>query len=133
MEIRKYVLEDEYALMQMIRNEGEEWRCYWADENQTKYRHALRYSITYIAVENGEVCGYIRSLDDMGFYIYVCDLLVTAKYRGRDIGRKLMEQLTTDYPNQTVFVMSDVDEYYQKLGYPIIGSILEVRPKQDNK
>jgi GNAT superfamily N-acetyltransferase len=69
----------------------------------------------------------------MGFYIYVCDLLVTAKYRGRDIGRKLMEQLTTDYPNQTVFVMSDVDEYYQKLGYPIIGSILEVRPKQDNK
>jgi hypothetical protein len=38
MEIRRYVLEDELALMQMIRNEGEEWRSYWADENQTKYR-----------------------------------------------------------------------------------------------
>lgn len=130
MEIRKYELEDEHAVMQMIKNEGEEWRSYWADENQTKYRHALRYSITYIAVENDEVCGYIRALDDMGFYIYVCDLLVTGKYRGGGIGRHLMERLTMDYPDQTVYVMSDVDEYYQKLGYPIIGSILEVQPKQ---
>jgi GNAT superfamily N-acetyltransferase len=129
MEIRRYVLEDELALMQMIRNEGEEWRSYWADENQTKYRHALRYSITYIAVENNEICGYVRSLDDMGFYIYVCDLLVTSKYRGKAIGRQLMERLTVDYPDQTVYVMSDVDAYYQKLGYPIIGSILEVRKR----
>jgi ribosomal protein S18 acetylase RimI-like enzyme len=129
MEIRRYVLEDEFALMQMIRNEGEEWRSYWADENQTKYRHALRYSITYIAVENNEICGYVRSLDDMGFYVYVCDLLVTSKYRGKAIGRQLMERLTVDYPDQTVYVMSDVDAYYQKLGYPIIGSILEVRKR----
>jgi ribosomal protein S18 acetylase RimI-like enzyme len=129
MEIRKYVLEDEPKVMQMIKNEGEEWKCYWADENQTKYHHALRYSITYIAIDNDEVCGYVRALDDMGFYIYVCDLLVTGKYRGRETGRLLMERLTLDYPDQAVYVMSDVDAYYQKLGYPIIGSILEVLPR----
>lgn len=127
MEIRKFELEDENALMLMIENEGEEWVSYWSKENQEKYRRALRNSITYMAKEDKEVCGYVRALDDMGFCIYVCDLLVTAKYRGKNIGRKLMEQLTIDYPDQMVYVMSDVDDYYQKLGFTHIGSVFEVQ------
>lgn len=127
MEIRKYEISDENALMQMIEYEGEEWICYWSNENQEKYRNALRNSITYIAIEGEDVCGYVRALDDMGFYIYVCDLLVTGKCRGKSIGKQLMERLTINYPNQTVYVMSDVNEYYQKLGYPIIGSVFELQ------
>lgn len=37
------------------------------------------------------LCGYSRSLDDFGEYIYVCDFLVMPAYRGKGIGRKLME------------------------------------------
>jgi ribosomal protein S18 acetylase RimI-like enzyme len=127
MEIRKYTREnDEAGLMQMIRDEGQEWSCYWADGFSDKYMSALENSITYVAYEGNEICGYSRSLDDCGFYIYICDLLVKPTFRGRGLGRKLMECLCRDFPDQVVYVMSDVDEYYIKQGFKKEGSVFEV-------
>jgi len=37
-----------------------------------------------------------------------------------------MECIYEDYPDRIVFVMSDIDEYYKKLGYKREGSIFEV-------
>ncbi len=48
------------------------------------------------------------------------------EYRGRSLGRRLMERIYDDYPNQIVYVMSDVDEYYKKKGYRREGSVFEV-------
>ncbi len=95
-----------------------------------KYKAALQNSITYVAYENDEICGYSRSLDDCGFYIYVCDLLVRKKYRGREIGRKLMECIYKDFPDRIVYVMSDADGYYVKLGYRREVSVFEVTKEE---
>lgn len=125
MHIRKYnKITDESKLMKMIENE-EGWD--YADENLAeKYKAALETSITYVAFQEDILCGYSRSLNDFGEYIYVCDLLVMLAYRGKEIGRKLMECLYKDYPKQVVYVMSDVDGYYEKVDYKRIGSIFEV-------
>ena len=40
--------------------------------------------------------------------------------------RKLMECICKDYPNHVVYVMSDVDGYYEKVDYKRIGSIFKV-------
>jgi ribosomal protein S18 acetylase RimI-like enzyme len=115
---------DEIELMKMIQAE-DGWD--YADENMSdKYKRALESSITHVAYQDDVLCGYSRSLDDCGFYIYVCDLLVKPGYRGMGIGRKLMECLYKDYPNQDIYVMSDVDGYYEKVDYNRIGSIYEV-------
>jgi hypothetical protein len=45
--------------------------------------------------------------------VYIFDLLVKKSYRGQQ--------------NQPVYVMSDVDPYYEKLGYRREGSIFEVK------
>ena len=127
MQIRKYIKEDQDKLMKIIELEGDEWKDYWAPEGADKYRKALSNSITYVAYENEELCGYSRSMNDNDYYIYVCDLLVTPKHRGKNIGRELMECIYKDYPNiMAVFVMSDVDEYYKKQGYKVEGSVFEV-------
>lgn len=127
MMIRKYCKEDdEEKLMKLLENEGEEWSCYWAKDVADKYQAALANSITYVVYEGDILCGYSRSLDDCGFYIYVCDLLVMKEQRGKGIGRELMECIYKDYPDQIVFVMSDVDEYYKKLGYRREGSVYQV-------
>ena len=110
--------------MQMILDE-DGWD--YADENLSeKYKSALETSITYVAYKNNVLCGYSRSLQDFGTYIYICDLLVKPDYRGDEIGRKLMECIRQDYPNRIVYVMSGVDEYYEKLGYKRVGSIFEL-------
>ena len=55
------------------------------------------------------------------------DLLVNKSWRGFSIGKELMECIVTDYPDIDVLVMSDVDEYYEKIGYEKEGSIFKVK------
>jgi len=126
MKIRKYKKEDENNVMGIIKKEGEEWESYSGLDVQDKYKKALQNSITYVAYVGDELCGYSRSLDDNGFFVYVCDLLVTPKFRGKNIGRELMECIYKDYPDKIIYVMSDVDKYYEKQGYRKEGSVFEV-------
>jgi len=126
MEIRKYKKEDENKVMEIIKKEGKEWECYSKSNVQDKYKKALKNSITYVAYKDDELCGYSRSLDDNGFFIYVCDLLVSPKFRGENIGRELMECIYKDHPDKIVYVMSDVDKYYEKQEYRKEGSVFEV-------
>jgi len=126
MQIRRYIKDDEDALMRMIEAEGDAWECYFAADVAEKYKSLLANSITYVAHEEDILCGYSRSINDGDFYIYICDLLVTKRFRGHNIGRKLIECVCKDNPRQTVFVMSDVDEYYKKQGYRREGSIFKV-------
>ncbi|MEA5018547.1 MAG: GNAT family N-acetyltransferase [Erysipelotrichaceae bacterium] len=128
MEIRKYQREkDEVKLMALLKKEGEAWSCYWQEEVSLKYKEALVNSITYVAYEGDLLCGYCRALDDQGFYLYVCDLLVDIDHRGKAIGKQLIEKLKDGYPHQNIYIMSDVDQYYLKQGYQLIGSIFEVK------
>lgn len=132
MEIRAYNIDkDENELMKMIEAEGNDWACYSDDSVFDKYRLALQNSITYVAYEGNDLVGFSRSINDCDFYVYVCDLLVSPSYQGRKIGRKLMECIYNDYPNQIVYVMSDVDEYYIKQGYKIEGSLFEVTKENE--
>ena len=126
-QIKKYNPKVDFEkLMKVIESEGEEWNCYSSNANREKYQNCLSHSITYVAYWNDVLCGYSRSVDGFGFDIYVCDLLVHESYRGHDIGKRLMECLTVHFPKRKIYVMSDVDDYYHKLGYKKIGSIFEV-------
>lgn len=123
MHIRKYKkTEDESQLMKMIEEE-EGWD--YANDSE-KYKLALESSVTYVAYQGGVLCGYSRSINDCDFYIYVCDLLVKPAFRGNETGRKLMECIYRDYPDRVIYVMSDVDGYYEKVGYQREGSVFKV-------
>ena len=122
-EIRKYSINDEEKIMAIITQEGKEWKSY----RDPKYKAALLNSITYVAYENDDLCGYVRAVNDNDYYIFVFDLLVTPKHRGKNIGRLLMENLYQEYPNiSDIFVTSDEDLYYKKQGYEAIGTIFKV-------
>lgn len=127
MKIVKYDTQrDEDKLMELLFEEGDEWSCYTSDDSSDKFKKSLQESITYVAYESDTLCGFSRSIEDPGFYIYVCDLLVKRSYRGNEFGRRLMECIYNEFPDHVVFVMSDVDEYYKKQGYKIEGTIFEV-------
>ena len=130
MQIRHYTPPDEPALFRLLAEAGPDWSAYTLEPGRTCYARALSRSVTYLALEGPDAIGYVRCREDDGFGVYVYDLLVATAHRGRQIGRLLMEQICADYPDQTVYVMSDADGYYEKLGYARAGSIFIVRPRQ---
>ena len=121
-EIKRYDKLFASTVMDVIRAEGEEWSCYWSEENAEKYVKALESSNSYVALCDGRICGYSRSLLDSG-YIYVFDLLVASEYRGNQLGKKLLERIAEDYPGLPVYILSGNDEYYFKQGYSQKGTI----------
>ncbi|MBV1757188.1 MAG: GNAT family N-acetyltransferase [Dethiosulfatibacter sp.] len=127
MEIKRYSIADAPLLFDMLVDEGDEWSDYHGSAGRDKYIKALESSTTYIAYDNTIVCGYARCREDNGFGVYVYDLLVRKSYRGNQLGKMLMEQVCIEFPDQPVYVMSDVDPYYEKLGYRREGSIFEVK------
>lgn len=112
----------------MLREEGDEWIDYHGVNGYAKYLRALDSSVTYVVYDESILCGYARCREDDGFGVYVYDLLVRKSYRGKKLGKMLMEQACKDFSDQPVYVMSDVDPYYEKLGYRREGSIFEVSP-----
>ena len=129
--IRRYTPEDAEQLFALIEREGDEWKDYWHGKGIEKYSAALATSIVYQLFEDESLCGFIRCRDDDGFGVYVYDLLVDRDHRGKEYGRLLLERVCKDFPNDIVCVMSDVDPYYEKLGYEREGSVFTVRPKQE--
>lgn len=125
MTIKRYTKQDEDALFALIQSE-EDWEEY--DTRRPKYRVALERSITYVAFEDGELCGYCRCRDDDGFGVYVYDLLVHKKHRGKQYGKRMMSRVCADFPQASVYVMSDADPYYEKQGYRREGTVFEVKP-----
>jgi GNAT superfamily N-acetyltransferase len=127
MQIRQYSKADETLLFDLLIDEGDDWIDYHGPVGLSKYIKALESSITYIACDENLVCGYARCREDDGFGVYIYDLLVRKTHRGKQIGKALMERVLKDFLNQAIYVMSDVDPYYEKLGYRREGSIFEVK------
>ena len=125
--IKAYTSADFPVLIALIESEGDEWQDYWRGENKAKYQKALSNSITYLIFEGDTLCGYARCRDDDGYGVYVYDLLVDKQHRGKEYGRLLLERVCEDFTSDTVYVMSDVNPYYEKLGYEVEGSIFIVK------
>lgn len=126
MEIKTYSKQDERQLFDMIKEEGDDWKDYHGVEGRNNYLNTLNSSVTYVAYDDSILCGYARCREDDGFGIYVYDLLIKRSYRGKHIGKKLMEKACKDFKDQPVYVMSGIDPYYEKFGYRKEGSIFEV-------
>ena len=125
MEIRKYIKKDEQQLFDLMEREGEEWVDCWGELGKPSYVKALEEDVTYVAICDDKLCGFVRCIGS--FSIYIDDLLVDKAYRGREFGRHLMETVCKSHPDKEVYVMSDVDEYYLKLGYEKVGTLFAVR------
>jgi len=122
-QIRAYDNSDYELILQLIKSEGKEWEEYLKPE----YQINLAKSITYVAYFGNQLIGYSRSMSDNGFFIWVIDLLVHRNKRGDNVGKRLLECIRRNNPDQDVFIMSDVDEYYTKLGYMKEGSIFKMK------
>jgi ribosomal protein S18 acetylase RimI-like enzyme len=126
MTIRNYIPSDAAALLALLEHEGDAWSDYHSADGRLNFIAALESCIVFIAFDGETACGYIRARDDGGFGVYIYDLLVDKAYRGANLGRKLLDTVRAAYPTTCMYVMSDVDGYYEKQGFERIGSIFQM-------
>ncbi len=122
--ILRYRKEHEQELLALLGAEPD-WRSFLSGDAIDAFRKALLESETFLYQSQDSICGYLRALVD-GFGTYVSELYVAPQYRGNGIGAQLLAKVKQEHPNQEVYVLSDEDPYYQKLGYKRVGSVFQL-------
>lgn len=122
--IFKYQREHEDELLALLRNEPD-WSSFVSEGVIDTFKEVLLQGGTYLYESQGNICGYIRALVD-GFGIYISELYIAPVYRGNGYGAALLGKVKQTHPNQDVYVLSDEDRYYEKLGYNRVGSIFQL-------
>lgn len=123
-DIIKYHREHEDKLLALLRNEPD-WTSFVSEGAIDTFKDVLLEGETYLYEIEGNICGYIRALVD-GFGVYVSELYVAPVCRGNGYGEELLDKVKQAHPNQDVYVLSDEDLYYEKLGYKRVGSVFQL-------
>lgn len=125
MEILRYTREYEDAVISAI-NKDPDWDMFTHENVIGRYKDRLLESITYVCVDNGVFCGYVRALLDDDFAVYISELFVVPEWRNRKIGRALLEKVKNDFKKLTVYALSDEDLFYEKLNYTPAGTVFRI-------
>lgn len=114
----------ESELIALLKKEPE-WNSFTGTGAIDVFKGSLLRSQTYICKRKGQVCGYLRALVD-GFGIYVSEIYVAPAFRNNGHGKELLRDLKKDHEDRDVYVLSDEDLYYEKLGYKRVGSVFQL-------
>jgi len=120
-----YQPEYEQSIIEAIKLDSN-WDIFTNEKAINSYKKSLNDSITYVCHKQSEFAGYIRAIRDEEFAIYISELYVVPKWRNHKVGRYLLEQITEDFPEMTVYALSDEDAYYEKLGFKKVGSVFKL-------
>jgi len=122
--VLRYEKRHEDDLLALLKNEPD-WNSFTSDDAIGRFRESLLKSDSYICESHGTICGYIRALVD-GFGVYVSELYVAPQYRNKGYGKELLGKVSQAHLEQEVYVLSDEDLYYEKLGCKRVGSVFQL-------
>lgn len=108
----------------------------YLDDPATTAR-GIAHSTLITARDEGKLVGLIRGVSDMHTLAFIQDLIVLPEYRGKGIGRELLEQFDDYFKsvNRIVIVCSnpELGEFYKQAGFirsKEANDVTYVRPRQ---
>jgi ribosomal protein S18 acetylase RimI-like enzyme len=86
-----------------------------------------RADLALVAVQDDEVVGFVRTMSDGAFAVYIADILVLPKHQGQGIGRNLLAAVLDHYPletfhHQVLIAERDAEGFYRRMGMTAVGA-----------
>jgi GNAT superfamily N-acetyltransferase len=91
-----YHISDNKELLDIKTIKGFLARSYWANQRSEECtERSIQNSFCYGVYHDSRQIGYARVITDLATMFYLCDVFIDEEYRGKGIGKKLMESLIT--------------------------------------
>jgi GNAT superfamily N-acetyltransferase len=119
--LRSWTETDFPAIQRLSSLEGWPTPASRPDEALTAWKHSWP---ALVAVDGGAVIGFVRAITDGEITLFVAELLVEAPYRGKGIGRLLLDSCHYLFPHTRIEVLSTETSasFYARQGFRSIGA-----------
>jgi ribosomal protein S18 acetylase RimI-like enzyme len=86
-----------------------------------------RADLALVAVQDDQVVGFVRTMSDGAFAVYIADILVLPEHQGQGIGRNLLAAVLDHYPletfhHQVLIAERDAEGFYRRMGMTAVGA-----------
>lgn len=100
-------------------------RSYWANKRtREQMERALKHSVAFGLFDRDRQVGLARIVSDFSIFAYLCDVIIHEDYRGKGLGKWLLETVHNhpDLMNirRWMLVTRDAHDYYRPFGWEIL-------------
>ncbi len=86
-----------------------------------------RADLALVAVQDDQVVGFVRTMSDGAFAVYIADILVLPDVQRQGIGSRLLKAVLDHYPmktfhHQVLIAERDADGFYRRMGLSAVGA-----------
>ena len=123
-EYQSFKISDQTSLLQIDRIHAMLIKSYWAQaRSRETIEKAIQHSVCFGAYVEGVQVGFARCVTDYATIFWLCDVIVDEAYRGRGIGKALMEAVSSCEELQGlsgILMTRDAHGLYAKHGFAVV-------------
>jgi len=134
----KYHLTDDRSSIDRNRVTALLNKTYWAQKrDRAIIEKSIEHSLCFCLFHDKDLIGFGRAVTDECIYALLLDIVIDEEYRGRGLGKKLVEFMTT-HPKLSdasqVLWTKDAQTFYAPFGFKEEGhfSVMFKRPNNNN-
>jgi GNAT superfamily N-acetyltransferase len=120
-EFGEFIITDDKSMLDLDTIEGFLARSYWANKRpRALIEHSIRNSLCIGIYHGARQVGFARVVTDYATMYYLCDVFIDEAYRGRELGKKLIETVTSldELRNLTgILGTKDAHGLYEQYGF----------------